>query len=160
MKLCFNKKKRYTVRGYTMLEILVVIGLLFIISMFAISISIPQVRDSEISSTVNGIESEIFSAQQRAYSGRDGKSYGVRIVNGEYISFIGDSYAAAEATDSFDIPGGVTVSSINLDDGGDEIVFLSGELKPNTSGTITFSDDSNSYVVEINSQGLVDSYKL
>lgn len=146
-------------RGFTLLEILVVVALISIVTAFSMSISIPQLQSDKTESTLVDMESTIFLYQQNASSGKDGKSWGIKFTPNSYILFTGISYAGSDWSEAVSLPANVSISQINLSGGGDELVFLSGEFKPNVTGNIILYDGTNSFVIEINSEGLLHYYE-
>ena len=145
-------KKAYA--AFSLIEILVVIGLLLITVSFVMPMALSQVRGDRVLSDVRKATSLLFVTQQNAYAGKNSKSYGIKFESNSYTAFVGDSFATAESTETFPLTNGISESP-TLSGGGDELVFLNSSFKPNKSGEILFSDGLKSYRILINSEGLI-----
>lgn len=75
------------IKGFTLIEILVVIGLISAISVLAVPYSIRQITDNRAYEAASELSSVIFNTQQNAYSYKDNKSYGVEVKSSEYTIF-------------------------------------------------------------------------
>ena len=145
-------------KGFTLIEILLVLGIILAVGFVVVVISVSKVQSSQTESLLTDTASIMFLYQQNAYSGKNGKSYGIHFESDSYSLFIGDSYAAAESSDTVALPGDTTISTISLTGGGNDIVFASGSFKPSTDGFVRFSNGMGTYVLQINAQGLIDWY--
>ena len=109
---------------------------------------------------VKDVESNIFLYQQNAYSGKNNKSYGVAFSATQYKLFIGESLASAENVENYTFGSNVSITSINLNDGGTEIVFAPSSLKPSAYGSIRFSNGNEAYDLKINREGRIEYSKI
>ncbi len=147
-------------RGFTLLEMLVVMGIIGSVSLVAMPITINQIKQTNLQQTVRDMNSAIFLYQQNAYASKNSKSYGVYFESDKYTLYIGESFATAEVTEPTILQSDVSISQINLTGGGNEIKFTAGGFRPTASGTIVLSDAFNSFALDINSEGLISNYKL
>lgn len=145
-------------QAFTVLELLIVSALVFSSSLFAISISIPQIQGNQTEAQIRDIESLLFLCQQNAYSGKNDSGWGIRFYSTEYHFFNGDSYDTASSIEEVQLSGSMDVSLISLSDSGRDITFSAGDLAPQAYGTVRLSDHNNSYILTINKEGLIHTY--
>lgn len=148
-----------TLKSFTLLEVLVAIGVFSLLALVVIPFTVTSLRTSSAKNLAIELSSIIFEAQQSAYSGKNNKAYGVKFNLNSYNYFIGSSFATNESFDTTNLDSRV-VLTLNLSGGATEIVFLQGEIKPSSFGTITVTDDFTSYLVRINEEGFTDFVKI
>ena len=68
-------------RGFTLLELLIVISILAVLSAIGSGFYINYVRDSEVSSAANNIISDLKSTQAKSITGEDDRKWGIRFIN-------------------------------------------------------------------------------
>ena len=146
-------------KGFTLVEILVVLGLMLGFGVVALTYSIPQLQAGQTESMLDDMQSLIFLQQQNAYSGLNMKDYGVYFGTNSYTVFTGESYAERESGDMLMFPSDTTVVEIHFGDSGRELIFHQGSLTPSTSGYVRFSNGIDTFVLEINSEGLIYAYE-
>ncbi len=151
----FQSKKK----GYTLLELLVVLGIIGFISLLVLPGSITNVYNQSIESQTSDLASQLYVYQQNAYAGLSDKSYGIKFDSSSYSIFIGPSYSSAEQIEVIPL-NKVSIQNINLNSGGNEIVFNQGSLKPNATGDMNLSDGSVIYRLSINKEGFIEYYKV
>jgi prepilin-type N-terminal cleavage/methylation domain-containing protein len=141
-------------KGFTLIEILVVLGV--ILSIFAVTFPFVINRPSEAQLEKYALELEfsIFSTQQNAYSAKNNKSYGIAFYTNKYSVFTGTSKASAQSSTDINYSG-VRMQGIVLIDGSSEIVFSSGSFKPNTSGFLTLTNGTKTIRIDITSEGRI-----
>lgn len=143
------------------MEIVVVLGIVLGVGIVALTFSIPQLQASQTVGLLNDMSSLLFVQQQNAYSGKNSKSYGIYFdaTAESYTLFIGNSYATAESSDEFSFPADTDIVLVSLNDSSDEIVFSPGSLTPSTYGYVRVSNGIDSFILEVNSEGLIYTYK-
>ena len=105
------------------------------------------------------IAAKIFTQQQNAYTQMNDFPYGVELGSTSiktYRAYASDNY---ESYDTVVLENGITIKNINLNGGGNRIYFAKGTVRPTYYGIISVGDSNNTYVVEINSEGLINYYK-
>ena len=150
---------RASEKGFTLIEVLVVLGLSMALAFSALTFSIPMLRATRVEGFVEDMSSLIFLYQQRAAAGKFEKSYGVYFDTDSYAMFVGDSYATAEDSDLLTYPADISTVEILLDDGGNEIVFASKTFHPSTYGSVRITNGGKTFVLVVNKEGLIYEYK-
>ena len=132
-------------QGFTLVELLLVIGLFTILTSFVLINSLrPQVSSSVISN-VSKVTADIKHQQLKAMIGKldnGSSSYkGVYFDSDKYILFTGNTYNSSDPNNfEIDIEG-VTFSSINLPSS--QIIF-----EPSSGEVSNYSSSNNSFVIE------------
>ena len=143
-------------RGFTLIELIIVLGVLVIIA----GLTIPFFQSFQISSNLNTysqtLANLIYQARSQAITGQNNSSWGVFFDNeaNKAILFQGANYDSRQADSEHDLnyPEFFNVAT----DFGKEIVFVEFSGRPSANGTITISDSNNqSKIISINSLGLV-----
>ena len=147
-------------RGFTLVELVVVIGLTALAMMFVFSFSVGQLQSGRAQGTADDIASLLSVCQQDAFSGKDGSSYGIRFESQRYHVFVGESFATAESSDTVNLQPGTSVSAISLSSGSSEIVFFSGNLVPQAYGSVTLKSGTEESRIEINREGMIEVHTL
>jgi len=143
------------IRGFTLLEVLVVLGIFMSTVFFGIAVSIPKIQQNRTEAVLSDITSLMFLYQQNAYSGKNGKSYGIHFESDKYTMFTGETYAAAETFDTIMLPADTTISAISFNDLGSDVIFTEGDLHPSTSGYVRMTNGATAYILDINTEGFI-----
>lgn len=143
--------------GMTLIEILVVLGLLTLVGGFSIVMGVDSYRNQLFRSDRDILISALHRARALAMSNvcfgescTDGLHHGVRIEPGRFIIFQGrDFNASDEHNEVIEMAGGAVVSGIT------EVVFhpLSGE--PSTTGDIIITDSGSISTTTIGAEGQI-----
>lgn len=150
-------------RGFTLIEILVVVG---IIGLF-IGLSIPQLRSFQQVSHLENVNKEVIAAlrlaQSKTLASQGALQYGVYFdvvsTPNQYVLFQGSSYAARDIPkDEITVfKEAVEISSLVLE-GANEVVFVRLTGQASAQGAITFrlvKDPSRTKIVSILASGAV-----
>lgn len=146
------------IRGFTLLELLVVIALIALVSAISLPYALNQIGYNVVANSAKDIASLIYVAQQDAYNGRNAKNYGIKLNPSNYSAYIGPDYGNAEATDLYVLDPKVTLSPIALSGGATDINFAHGSLQPSAYGTISVTDSVTTFEISVNSEGHI-SYR-
>ena len=114
-------------RGLTLIEILLIVGILAILLILTIPVGLDFYRSQQLNSHTQGIIQTLRRAQLKEMSIEDDSNFGVYLTNDNYILFKGSSFNEPRDTqfdEIFDLPGIITVSGIS------EIVFSKFEGIP------------------------------
>ncbi len=138
-------------RGFTLIEILIVMGIAAILAGLAATWSFDYVRSQRVESAARFILADLTQAQTDAYTQANDSAHGVLIESDQTTRFEGDSYATR--TVSADVvnpyPSPVTVSGLT------EVVFPAGALAPVAGGAITISSDDKTFTITVSDYGLL-----
>ena len=142
-------------RGFTLIEMVVVIGIMAIVAGLGATVSFTFLRGQRLQSAAEMIMAEALRAQIDAYTQAGDKAHGIKVLSDSVVRFVGSSYAgrtvAQDEVDTF--PGSITVSGLS------EWDFAAASFYPGTAGTMTLSDGDQSYDLSISSYGLVEIAK-
>lgn len=148
------------VGAFTLTELLLVLAILGTVLTLSIPFLISKPLDARLEKNISDIKGSLMSQQSFAYARTDGKTYGVAFSSSDYTVFTGASLATAEDKITYKLEPGVSISSIYLTGGTNEIVFDLGSYRPLITGGVNLSNGFNSYQLRITSEGLVYSNKL
>ena len=151
-------------RGFTLIEILIVVG----ITILFLGLSIPQLRSFQQVSHLQGTGKEVVAAlrlaKSRTLASEGALQYGVYFdaisTPSQYTLFQGSSYATRDtAKDEIAVlQKTIEISAISLG-GGNEVVFERVTGSPSAAGTITFrqvADSSRTKVVSVLASGTIE----
>ncbi len=145
---CKNKN------GFTLIEVLVVIGLLSVIAMMTIVTGISTVNRDTLAEERDLLVLLIAQARSRALANVNQSAHGVHIAGNVYTQFEGESLAGSDPAKHRTIPraSNVTISPIDVD-----IVFSQRSGNVTTgAGTITLAKESHTMTIEINNAGRIE----
>lgn len=138
-------------RGFTLVELLVVISVTVIIAALTIPVGINFYKTQLLDETTSDILSTLRRARSQSIFQKNDSSFGVKFLSGSYVLFQGVTYAARvqDEDESFSLSIGISISGI------DEVVFskLSGTT---TAGTLTITSDNDNQNISINVQGKIE----
>ena len=138
--------------GYTVVELLIVLGIITIVAGLGLFLSADTYRSSNFSAGVDAVTVSLQRARSRAINNIDAKRHGVKITGGDYVIFTTDNnYTGRDATKDEIIAGGAGF----VFSGADEFVFdrLSGKT---TAGDVTVTAGGKTATISINSQGRIN----
>ncbi len=151
-------------RGFTLVELLVVIGIVAVVSGFALIMGLDSYRSSSFHGNRDVLVAALMHARAQAINNiciggasicHDGKPHGVAIRPAEhpdkYVLFQGVSYTARDA-------GVDEVLNANIHysyTGATEVVFTQFSATTSTAVTITISDSMRSSAITIGTEGQI-----
>lgn len=137
-------------KGFTMLELLLVIGAAILIAAFTVPVGIRFFQTQSLDEATSGILETLRRAQNQAIFQKNDSAFGVKFLSGSYILFQGSLYGEVPSEDeSFALPSGVFTSGIG------EIVFAKLTGLPNVTAILTIISNNDNQTITINSQGAV-----
>src|SRR5574344_1195827 len=109
MKIFFyRKEKRHFLLGFTLIEILISMGILVLIAGFSFAYLGGFQHKSNTDAAVQKIVSFTREAQMRAKSGQDGMAWGVHWANplaaDDFYSLFRDTYSATSTIETIKLP--------------------------------------------------------
>jgi len=139
-------------KGFTLLELLLVIGAAILIAAFTIPVGVRFFQNQILDETTSSILGALRRAQNQAISQKNDSVFGVKFLSGSYVLFQGNSYGSRiqSEDESFSLPGGITTAGI------EEVVFAKLTGIPNTTGTLTIISGNDSQTLNINAQGSIE----
>jgi len=132
-------------RGFTLIEFLIVIGILGAIIVLSVSAFSFLIKKTDLDSSINNIISIVNLAKNKTLASEGAKQYGVyfdAIINpNKYVLFQGSSYALRDISldEIHNLPAAVKISSISFGGLGNEIVFDRLTGTTGNSGTLVIN---------------------
>ncbi len=165
-----NKKSYsadYSSRGFTLLELLLVVAIITILSATIVPISQTVFTQSNLSISAHNLESDLYKAYTYAREGKEDSSWAVLIKHSSEGSFV-YLHTDSSTEDSYEIPSSVIISG-TLDDPGvlsnDSVKNVSFEEGtgipniPNDIDTIILTSEQGiSDTITINKMGQISFY--
>lgn len=157
-----GKEKNCFLSGFTLIEILISMGILVLIAGFSFAYLGGFQHKSNTDAAVQKIVSFTREAQMRAKSGQDGMAWGVHwenpLAGDDFYSLFRDTYSATSTIETIKLP--KSVQFITPADGNSvEIIFQRITGNPTTATTtITVASKVNASILEtitINSLGRI-----
>lgn len=150
-------------RGFSLIEIVVVIGLFSIIAAFGLFVSMDDLRGYRFHTERDVVVSVLHKARSQAVNNMcfgggctDGKPHGVHFMAGQYVIFQGSTYATRDTALDEVVPqedGATTVT------GPTDVIFaqLSGMVttNPSTAGAVTVAGPSRTSVITVGPEGTI-----
>lgn len=132
-----------TLRGFTIAEVTIVMGLLAVLLALGTLFSGTYLRDQYLRAAGETVIAELRRAQTDALTQSHDLGHGVKVLEGSMVRFAGDSYATRVAAYDVatEISDGVTVPTT------DEIAILEGTSGPAATTTITL--EQNTLAIDI-----------
>jgi prepilin-type N-terminal cleavage/methylation domain-containing protein len=146
-------------KAFTLIEILVVIGIFLMLSVSLVPYSIAQINKARVDSSAKLLMVKLYTQQQNSYSQTADLSYGIVFNDTSYTLYSGYATDNLLNTETLNLENGVRITTLQLQNPGNKIYFPFGTVKPDNYGVITVSDGSQSYKIEINQEGMVNYYK-
>ena len=149
-------------RGFTILELLIVLGISAILVGISASVYTALNRGSSIGTEARKLESVLNLARNKTLASENEQSHGVHInvSSNEYTSFSGSLYdPSSPENELFIIPAQISIGSLQIRGGGSDIIFarLSGETAQYGSFIVQDAgDESRFQTICIDASGTVE----
>lgn len=147
-----NKEPLLKKAGFTLMEIIIAIGIFMIILGFGAILDISSYRQNSIRAERDNIVALLSRARSEALNNLNQSNHGLFLGSpSQYVIYQGVNYASRNPAYDEDYPSaGDTISGLS------DINFNNLDGSSNASGTITISDGINSYNIYINYEGRID----
>lgn len=140
-------------RGFTLIEALLVIGLLSLIAVLGIPFYQSFQTQSQLDSASLTILQALHTARIESLSGKNNTDHGVHIETHRIVSFIGSAYVPNDPQNFVvDLPNAITLSSAF----GPDVIFARRTGEAQQTGTVSLSALSTTHTFSIHEQGTVD----
>lgn len=140
-----------TIRGFTIVELLVAMGIFTLLASLGLFISMDFYRSYSFRSDTASLVSAIMRARSRSLDNINGSPHGIFIASSSYTIFQGTSYAARDGSydETFALGGDTRTSGLT------EAVFarLDGQT---TDGTLIVTDEIHTATISLNHEGRID----
>jgi len=145
--LCvYNMFKRKSLMGFSLIEMMIVIGIISIVSVIAVFSFSNMNKDQALDKDSLLILSVLGDARSLAMSSKYFSDYGVHFNNDSAVLFKGDSFNQNDSSNSlYYINHLVSISNISLAGGSSNVIFKKVSGETDNSGTIiiSLSDDAS-----------------
>jgi prepilin-type N-terminal cleavage/methylation domain-containing protein len=138
-------------RGFTLIEILIVIGVLAIIVASATPLTLDFYNSRQLDLYEQGLVQKLRQAQTKAMETENDSDFGVYLTSNEYVLFQGSSYSGRDTNldETIDLPDNLEVTGM------DEIIFDKLSGKPSQTREITLKIGAEKETLSINEVGMV-----
>ena len=139
-------------RGFTLIEILLVIGILIILLSLISPFVFDFYKNRQLDSCGQEIIQVLRRAQLKAMSVENDSSFGVFLGNNSYILFKGESFEKRDIQydEIYELSKFIKISGIQ------EIVFSKNEGLPSITGTIVLAANGDKRTITINKIGRIN----
>lgn len=134
-------------RGFTLIEILVVIAIMSVLAAVSFPFYARFVTQNNVSSTANGLVGSLQKAQLYAMSGKNNSSWGVRYADSKIVLF---QESSNTVFDSYNVAGSIQVTGLN------QVIFSRPTGLPTSPGTYVVSSNNQTKSVMLNSEGVAN----
>jgi type II secretory pathway pseudopilin PulG len=151
-----NKPLHRAPRGFTLVEILVILAILVLVIGF-VTIGFRNFASfQQYNQAVSEVRFMLETTQQQARSANDDASHGVKFSPSSLISFVGDAYVVGDPQNDTATYSLVTLQ-YDLTGGADEVIFAKLTGLPSATGTVTIIGERfiASTTIEITAAGVI-----
>lgn len=152
-------KKQKTNKGFTLIEIILTVGLLAIVTGIGLYYSQGTQIRNDIYAQAKYLTSNLRLAQSNASSGKTDKANAIHLENDSYTLFIGTSYTPSDPRNYTEtLPPTIKIEDISLNGGGSNIIFSSpnGETENYGNLNLTATEINKSINITINNLGAIN----
>ena len=149
---CIHSKLSQAKNGFTLIEILISVGILGVIFGASLFASLDLYRSYLFISQRNTLITMLEKARAQSQNGINGNAHGVEITPSNFILFSGESYGTRDTSLDVIFP----VDDVIEKSGSSEVVFSAIDANVDAMHEIVLSDSKNSINFRINSEGGID----
>lgn len=142
-----------------MVEFILVVALIGILALIAAPYGSRFIGQNELDQRTLEAVDTLRRAQSSSMNGRGGEPWGVHFSSDSFTLFRGDSYNASDPdNETVNLPTRISVSSISLNGGGNDVIFTRVFGDTTNYGFVVFDDgETDKYnTITINQAGLID----
>jgi len=142
--------------GFTLVELLIVLGIVIVVSILSIPFIQSFQDSSDLQTYADNLNYVLRRAHQQAVNGQNNSSWGVYFneAGKNFTLFKGDSFATRDQSydQAFDYPNIFNIST----DFGDQIIFSVYSGQASVTGSIIFSGKNNKQrIISISSSNII-----
>jgi prepilin-type N-terminal cleavage/methylation domain-containing protein len=142
-------------KAFTLLEVLMVVGLTAIVVAGGISFSNNTLLSANFNTTVSDMRQAIFKVNNLALESYNNDSVGIHYAADEYVIFSGTSYDALdESNEVFELSGGISISNIDFNSSANLIFSKSTGIPVNSGSFDITSNKGDSATISIDVNGV------
>ena len=139
-------------RGFSLVELILVIALFTIIALFAYPMSLALFNTQILEESRNGVEVALRNAYTRSITEKNDTSHGVKILENSLVLFEGNSYDTREVSKDHV----VALPETLIHAGFDEIIFEQFSGRPSATGTLRLQYAGEETLIYINEIGVIE----
>ena len=133
-------------KGFTLIEILVALAIFIILAIFLVLPFMNLNRRQALTGSTLIVKSALSEARSKTVASEGDKQYGIHFpASGhEIVVFQGNNYSDGDSQNvSIDLHSVITIDSVNLSGGGNDVVFDRISGATSDSGEIVLMEDNN-----------------
>jgi len=150
-------KSRLFARGFTFLEVVIVIAILSIIVATVLPPLMNFRKNSTLNSEVQEVMTLINKARMSAISSKDDQQFGIHFEAGKVVLFQGVTYTPGAATNEEHILDAAITGITTINGGGSELLFakIIGSTSQNATTTLLIVGTTASTTILVRQSGIV-----
>lgn len=148
-----------TNRGFTLLELLVVIGILAVLTIFTVPFLGSSIGRNELKSTTWEMVDALRQAQSKSMAGKSDNVWSVHFESKKFVLFKGAVYNVVDPdNDVHDLPNVLSITAISLNGAGTDMTFDARKGSTSQFGIITMQDDNSqeTKIITVTAVGKID----
>jgi len=137
-------------RGFTLIEILLVIAIIGLLAFLCIPLGLELYRSQQLDTTADGLVQALARARSKAISGEFDSNFGIYLSENKYILYKGQSFDLRDQAydEVFEPAGNIIFSGLS------QLNFSKISGQPSQIGKIIISNNQDYLVLDINQAGV------
>ena len=150
------KSSNYFKKGFTLVEITIVIAIIVIISAISVKVYFNMKEKQAILKDSESIVSIIEKTRNMSLNRKNDSAYGVKFASSSVTVFAGSTYISGNNISKYDLESDVKISTISLSSHGTEVGFAKTTGVPNATGTVVLSTSVYTKTITISGTGIIE----
>ena len=143
-------------KGFTLVEIIMVIGIIIIISAISVNVYFNMKEKQAILKDSDSIVSIIEKTRNMSLNRKNDSAYGVKFASSTVTVFAGSTYNSGNNISKYDLESNVKISTTSLSSHGTEVGFAKTSGIPNATGTVVLSTSAYTKTITISGTGIIE----